>query len=73
MSNKTQTRGLDYLEKAVKLIDIAGRIDYELKDGEAQSTIKTINSYASALNLLDDYDHRRLNKPNGNKNNKKIT
>ncbi len=64
---------LEYLEKTVKLIDIAGRIDYELKDGEAQSIIKTINSYASALNLLDDYDHRRLNKPNGNKNNKKIT
>ena len=64
---------LEYLEKTVKLIDIAGRIDYEFKDGEAQSIIKTINSYASALNLLDDYDHRRLNKPNGNKNNKKIT
>lgn len=63
---------LEYLEKTVKLIDIAGRIDYELKDGEAQSIIKTINSYANALNLLDDYDHKRLNKPNGNKDNKRI-
>ena len=64
---------LDVLEKTVKLINIAGRIDYELKDNEAQGIIKTINSYANALNLLDDYDHKRVVKPKGNNDNKRIT
>lgn len=45
---------LEYLEKTVKLIDIAGRIDVELNGGEAQEIIKVINNYSSALNLLDD-------------------
>jgi len=43
---------LNVLEKTVKLINIAGRIDYELKDYESQGIIKTINSYANTLNLL---------------------
>ena len=64
---------LEYLEKTIKLIDIAGRIDTELKGTEAQEIIKVINSYSNALNLLDDYDHKRLTKPNGTKDNKKIT
>lgn len=34
---------LEYLEKTVKLIDIAGRIDTELKGNEAQEIIKVIN------------------------------
>ena len=33
---------LEYLEKTVKLIDIAGRIDTELKGSEAQSIIKLL-------------------------------
>ena len=64
---------LEYLEKTIKLIDIAGRIDTELKGTEAQEIIKVINSYSNALNLLDDYDHKRITKPNGTKDNKKIT
>ncbi len=64
---------LDYLEKTVKLIDIAGRIDNELEGNEAKDIIKVINNYKDALNLLDDYDHRKLIKPNGTKLNKKIT
>lgn len=64
---------LDYLEKTVKLIDIAGRIDTELKGTEAQDIIKVINNYSNALSLLDDYDHKRVNKPNGTKNNIKVT
>ena len=27
---------------------------------EAQEIIKVINSYSNALNLLDDYDHKKL-------------
>jgi prophage maintenance system killer protein len=64
---------LEYLEKTIKLIDIAGRIDTELKGAEAQEIIKVINNYSNALNLLDDYDHKRITRPNGTKNNKKIT
>ena len=64
---------LEYLEKTVKLVNIAGRINYELKDNEAMGIIKVINNYSSALNLLDDYDHKRVNKPNGTKNNRKVT
>ena len=64
---------LEYLEKTIKLIDIAGRIDTELKGTEAQEIIKVINSYSNALNLLDDYDHKRITKPNGTTDNKRIT
>lgn len=64
---------LEYLEKTIQLIDIAGRIDTELKGTEAQDIIKVINNYSNALNLLDDYDHKRISKPNGTKNNKVIT
>ena len=63
---------LEYLEKTVKLIDIAGRIDTELKGNEAQEIIKGINNYSNALDLLDDYDHKRITKPNGTKDNKQI-
>ena len=64
---------LEYLEKTIKLIDIAGRIDEKLNGGEAQEIIKVINNYSNALNLLDDYDHKRISKPNGTINNNKIT
>ena len=64
---------LEYLEKTVKLIDIAGRIDTKLKGTEAGEIIKVINNYSKALNLLDDYDHKKITKPNGTKNIKKVT
>lgn len=64
---------LEYLEKTIKLIDIAGRIDNDLTGNEAKEIIKVINNYSKALNLLDDYDHKRLVKHNGTKNNNKIT
>lgn len=64
---------LEYLEKAVKLIDIAGRIDTDLDGNEALDIIKVINNYSNALNLLDDYDHKRISKPEGNINKEKIT
>ncbi len=64
---------LEYFEKTIKLIDIAGRMDTELKAAEAREIIKVINNYSNALNLLDDYDHKRIIKPSGTKDNKKIT
>ncbi len=64
---------LEYLEKTIKLIDIAGRIDTELSGQDAKEIIKVINNYSNALNLLDDYDHKRTTTPKGTKNDKKIT
>ena len=56
---------LEYLEKTVKLIDIATRIDEDLHSNEAMEIIKVINEYSNALTLLDEYDHRTLIKPKG--------
>ena len=53
---------LKYLEKTVKLIDIANRIDTELKESESREIIKVISEYSNALNLLDDYDYKRIKK-----------
>ena len=64
---------LEYLEKTIKLIDIAGRMDAKLKGSEAWEIIKVINNYSSALSLLDDYDHKRITKPTGTKNDKQVT
>ena len=56
---------LDYLEKTVKLIDIANRIDDRLENNDAKEILKVIGSYSKALDLLDDYDHRTLKKIKG--------
>ena len=64
---------LEYLEKTIKLIDIAGRIDTEMTGDDAKEIIKVINNYSKALNLLDGYDHRSISRPNGTKNDNKIT
>ena len=64
---------LEYLEKTIKLINIADRIDTDLNNVDAREIIKVINSYSTAFNMLDDYDYKRFNKPDGRKNNKKIT
>ncbi len=63
---------LEYLEKTVKLIDIANRIDEKLENNDAQEILKVIGSYSKALDLLDDYDHRTLSKPKGNNSQKQI-
>ena len=63
---------LEYLEKTVKLIDIANRIDENLEYSDAQEILKVIGNYSKALDLLDDYDHRTLLKPKGNDSQKQI-
>ena len=63
---------LEYLEKTVKLIDIANRIDERLEGNDAKEILKVIGEYSKALNLLDDYDHRTLKKVNGNIDDRKI-
>lgn len=56
---------LEYLEKTIKLIDIANRIDERLEGSDAKEILKVIGSYSKALDLLDDYDHRKLKKIDG--------
>lgn len=63
---------LEYLEKTVKLIDIANRIDENLNNSDAQEILKVIGNYSKALDLLDDYDHRTLLKPKGNNSKNQI-
>ena len=53
---------LDYLEKTIKLIDIANRIDERLDGNDAKEILKVIGGYSKALDLLNDYDHRTLKK-----------
>ena len=57
---------LEYLEKTIKLIDIANRIDERLEGNDAKEILKVIGSYSKALNILDDYDHKKLKKVKGN-------
>lgn len=64
---------LEYLEKTVKLIDIASRIDDNLDGNEAKEILKVISNYSKALNLLDDYDHKQISKVKGNISDKRIT
>lgn len=66
------SKRLEYLEKTVKLIDIAGRIDDELDNNNAKEIIKVINSYSNALNLLDLYDYKKISKPKGTTNKDKF-
>ena len=64
---------LEYLEKTVKLIDIATRVDDSLEDSDAKEVLKVISNYSKALDLLDDYDHKTLSKIKGSKSDEKIT
>mgnify|MGYP004522806461 FL=1 len=63
---------LEYLEKTIKLIDIANRIDEKLEGNDAKEILKVIGGYSKALDLLDDYDHRTLKKIEGNIDDRKI-
>lgn len=63
---------LEYLEKTIKLIDIANRIDERLEGNDAKEILKVIGNYSKALELLDEYDHRTLKKVEGNIDERKI-
>ncbi len=64
---------LEYLEKTVRLIDIANRIDDRLEKNDAKEILKVIGEYSKALDLLDDYDHRTLKKVKGQIDDRIIT
>ncbi len=62
---------LDYLEKTVKLIDIATRLDEDLRSDESYNMLKVISEYTKALETIDKYDHHQIEKPKGNIDNSK--
>ena len=66
-------RRLEYLEKTIKLIDIANRIDDRLENDDTKEILKVIGEYSRALDMLDEYDHRTLKKPDGNVDTRVIT
>ena len=60
---------LEYLEKTVKLIDIASRVDND----DNKDILNVINNYSKSLGLLDDYDHRKVVKIKGTISDEVIT
>ena len=63
---------LDYLEKTVKLIDIATRSN-DTNDKNSKEILNVINNFSKGLDILDNYDHRNFEKVKGRKSNKMIT
>ena len=63
---------LEFLEKSVKLIEIANRGSDRISDSEAKDILNVIGEYTKSLDLLDDYDHRTLSKVKGSKDSRII-
>ena len=64
---------LEYLQKTVQIIDIASRNLEAFDNSKASDIIKVLQKYTKSLHLLDDYDHKSLDKPRGNISKDKIT
>ena len=56
------------LEVLNKTVEIETRIIAHMSEIDIDEMMQAVNLYTSALNLLDDYDHQCITKPNGNKN-----
>lgn len=57
---------LEYLEKTIKLIDIATRLDEDLRSDESYNMLKIISEYTKALETLEKYDNQTIEKLKGN-------
>ena len=64
---------LEYLEKTVKLLDIANRGYKDTNGDDSKEILRVITEYTKALNMLDDYDHHSFKKIEGRKSNDIIT
>ena len=64
---------LEYLEKTVKLIDIASRNAEEFTNDNAKDVLLVINYFSKGLDLLDDYDHQCVPKISGKKDDRIVT
>ena len=56
---------LKALEKTVQLLEIANRNQDVVSGSDAKEILNVINEYSKALNLLDDYDHKKVSKVKG--------
>ena len=63
---------LEYLNKTVKLIEIANRHPDNITGEQAKSILQVIGNYTKALDLLDSYDHRTLERIKGTIDNRQI-
>ena len=63
---------LEYLEKTVKLIDIATR-NQDTTNDNVKEVLNVINDFSKGLDLLDNYDHRSFKKLKGRTSTKMIT
>lgn len=64
---------LEYLEKTVKLLDIANRGYDNINAYDSKEILRVITEYTNALNLLDDYDHRNFQKIKGTTSDKIVS
>lgn len=64
---------MEYLEKTVKLIDIATRINSNVNASDMKEVIEVINTFSQGLDILDDYDHRAFKKIKGERSEEQIT
>ena len=64
---------LEYLEKKVKLIDIATRINKNVNTSDLKEVLDVINNFQDGLDILDDYDHRRFKKIKEISSSKQVT
>ena len=64
---------LEYLEKTVKLIDIASRNIEDLTNDGAKDVLHVINYFSKGLDLLDNYDHQCVPKISGNNDDRIVT
>ncbi len=66
-------RRLEYLEKKVKLINIATRINKDVSTSDMKEVLEVINNFSQGLDILDNYDHRIFKKVKGESSSKQIT
>jgi len=64
---------MEYLERTVKLIDIANRVTTDYEDSDVKGVLKVITEYTKALDLLDDYDHKTIKRVESNFDTKMIS
>ena len=54
------------LDALNKTVEIESRIIAHMAEIETEEMLEAVNHYTSALDLLDDYDHQCVTKPDGN-------
>ena len=65
VNEKRLKEKVEQLEELKKVVQLQDKVisNYQLEGGEAEGLVKVIADYAYALDILDDYDHQRLQLP----------